>query len=548
MAEQLRNQGIAQTLNVHRSTRGEVEQLFAQAGRAVCVDASPIDLALGANQRAIALRTVFRDVDFVGTARVLRVFDYADDLGDNVASALDLHEVAEANSQTLDLVGVVQRGARDRSAADLRGGQHGDRSDFAGAPHLKLYVFQPSNGGARRKFIRNSPARSPSRKAKPSLLRGRVHLEHNAVDLVAQTIAQRIGFGDKCENLVDGIHRNGVRIDVESSGAQCFERNGLRGQKRLAGLVEIGGIPPIQQSALDEWGTRFRRRIVISVQQKVGVEVQPSLGDDVRLQRTQSSRSGVARIGCGSLAVGLTLLVQLAEGGVRHHHLAAHLKAVGQSSASQLRRTDAERHGANGANVRGHILADRAVAARQSALQMRRAVRSGRVVQRQRQAVELQLADITHSLRSGQGFAYTLIPGAQIGLTVGVVQREHGPRVRRLHKAVARLAADPLRRRIRSNQLGMRRLQSAQTMEAPVVLGVAERGNVEDVIQMFVVAKILAQGFDLLRGSKFGGHPGMIIKSARSTRRTMGRAHDYSAPRRFKTYRNQTNQKGVVQR
>jgi hypothetical protein len=65
---------------------------------------------------------------------------------------------------------------------------------------------------------------------------------------------------------------------------------------------------------------------------------------------------------------------------------------------------------------------------------------------------------------------------------------------------------------------------------------------------MFVVAKILAQGFDLLRGSKFGGHPGMIIKSARSTRRTMGRAHDYSAPRRFKTYRNQTNQKGVVQR
>jgi hypothetical protein len=137
---------------------------------------------------------------------------------------------------------------------------------------------------------------------------------------------------------------------------------------------------------------------------------------------------------------------------------------------------------------------------------LRGAVGRGRVVQGEREAVELELADVADLFGAGQGVADALVPGAQFGLVVGVVEREHGARVRRLDEAFAGLAADALGGRVGRDQLGMLGLERLQAVHARVVLGVGDLGRVEHVVEMLVVAKVLAQGFDLLLGREPGRH------------------------------------------
>jgi hypothetical protein len=49
------------------------------------------------------------------------------------------------------------------------------------------------------------------------------------------------------------------------------------------------------------------------------------------------------------------------------------------------------------------------------------------------------------------------------------------------------LAADPLRRRVRRDELGVRRLDRAQLVEQRVVFVVADLGVVEDVVAVAVM-------------------------------------------------------------
>jgi hypothetical protein len=56
-----------------------------------------------------------------------------------------------------------------------------------------------------------------------------------------------------------------------------------------------------------------------------------------------------------------------------------------------------------------------------------------------------------------------------------------------------RLAADALRRRVRRDELGVRRLDRAQLVEQRVVFVVADLGVVEDVVAVAVVVQLVAQ-------------------------------------------------------
>ena len=71
--------------------------------------------------------------------------------------------------------------------------------------------------------------------------------------------------------------------------------------------------------------------------------------------------------------------------------------------------------------------------------------------------------------------------------------------MRHLDEALARLAADALGGRIRRDQLGMRRLQRLQLAHQRIVFGVGDFGRVQYVVQVLVVAQLLAQSVDFLR-------------------------------------------------
>ena len=100
----------------------------------------------------------------------------------------------------------------------------------------------------------------------------------------------------------------------------------------------------------------------------------------------------------------------------------------------------------------------------------------------------------------------------------------------RLDEAVAGLAADALGGGVWRDEFGMGRFERAQAIVESIVIGVGELGRVEHIVEMLVAAQLLAQGFDLLAGSGFRRHSGMIIESAGSPAFAKSRPHSVRPP------------------
>ena len=178
-------------------------QLLFKAGGAAYVDTAEIDFAFFADELSLATRAVGGEGDLFDAARMLLIFDDLDDLGDDVAAALDGDEVADADAETGDLIGVMQRSAGDRGAADEDGLELGDGCDLAGAPGLEGDAEELRDAGAGGELVRNGPARGFAGEAEAALLGGGVGLDDDAVDLVAEGVAEGFGLGDEGK---DGVY------------------------------------------------------------------------------------------------------------------------------------------------------------------------------------------------------------------------------------------------------------------------------------------------------------------------------------------------------
>ncbi len=112
---ELVDQSVAHALDVHYSARGEVEDGFAQLGRAVGVHAAVVGLALGAHDNTAALGTLLGDWNrFFGLAVRLDINNFRND----VTAAFYSHGVTDVYSQTVNFIPVVKRGAGHSRPAD----------------------------------------------------------------------------------------------------------------------------------------------------------------------------------------------------------------------------------------------------------------------------------------------------------------------------------------------------------------------------------------------------------------------------------------------
>jgi hypothetical protein len=116
---------------------------------------------------------------------MIGVFDYLDHLGDHVAAALDAHPVADEQAESLDEVGVVQRGAAHCGTADEDRRQFGHRRQLTGAAHLHRDSHYLRHTRFGRELVGDSPARGAAGIAEALLGGVGVHLENHAVDLIA---------------------------------------------------------------------------------------------------------------------------------------------------------------------------------------------------------------------------------------------------------------------------------------------------------------------------------------------------------------------------
>ncbi len=159
-----------------------------ELGRAAALDVAQVGLALGALDRAPADGADGgRDVDRPVPLGVGR--DGPDDGRDHVAGPLDHDVVADADVARRDVVGVVERRARDRDAADLDRLQDRERLDDARPPHVVLDVEQTRRRLARRELEGDGPARLGRAEAQHVLVVEPVDLDDDPVDLVVEAVA-----------------------------------------------------------------------------------------------------------------------------------------------------------------------------------------------------------------------------------------------------------------------------------------------------------------------------------------------------------------------
>ena len=182
-----------------------------QLGRAGGIDAVPGHLALEVFDRLPAGGTGRgRHVGFFCAGA--QVHDRADDVGDDLAGALDQHPVAGADILLGDVVEVVQGGVLDDHAVDLDRLQDGLGGQHTRAADLHLDVQQFRGDFARRELEGDGAARVLADEAQFGRQAQVIDLDDHAVGFVGQFVAALVpgdGVGDGLFDIVEtlGLHR-----------------------------------------------------------------------------------------------------------------------------------------------------------------------------------------------------------------------------------------------------------------------------------------------------------------------------------------------------
>ena len=388
--------------------------------------------------------------------------------------------IADPDVLAQDVVLVVQRRELDDDASDDDRLEHREGVQVAGPPDVDADVEQLRDDGRGRELEGDRPARIATDHPELRLLGVAVDLDHHAVDVVVEVGASLAELEAGGDHRVDVVVRRRQRVDTEAVGLEPRERVGVRCQ--LETLAHADRIRPQGK------GARGRLRGVPLAQRACG---------------------GVARVHEGREALRRPLLVEAREGGDRQVDLAAHLDERRRRLA--LVEREAQGHGAHGAQVGGHVLADDPVAARRSPLEHAVAVD-----ERDREPVDLRLGDVTRRIIASCCLELTtdaLVPRDQLVDVARVREREHRLEVPHLLEASRCNPSDALRGRVGRAQARVVLLERLQLAEERVVAAVVDLRRVLDVVQAVVPLELVPQ-----EGGALGGllSPGVHAGSRRA--------------------------------
>ena len=108
---------------------------------------------------------------------------------DDIARALQLHDIAFADILARDFILVMKCRAAHHHAADGHGLEIGDRRQRAGAADLNEDAFEFCGRLFRREFMSDGPARRAADEAEPFLPVDAVELVNDTVDIEGQAVA-----------------------------------------------------------------------------------------------------------------------------------------------------------------------------------------------------------------------------------------------------------------------------------------------------------------------------------------------------------------------
>ncbi len=286
---------VAQPLDVHRASAGEVQQPLVALRRARHVGAPRGDLTLLAPYRSAAAGARGGH-DERTLASVTQPFDGTHDLGDDVAGLAHDDRVADEHALAPHLVFVMQRRPLDGRPRDLHRLEDREGCEHAGAAHAHLDVEQPRGLLLGRELVGDRPARRLGRVAQLVLERELVDFDHHAVYLVGQ----RLAHAECCFAELADLLGRGARDDV-----------GVH--------VEAGRPKPLEHLAL------AREPECTRVRDRVDERRQIAPGGDRRVLLPHRAGGGVAGIGEERQPGGLLLGVEALEARSRQVDLAPDL-------------------------------------------------------------------------------------------------------------------------------------------------------------------------------------------------------------------------------
>ena len=357
----------AGTLDIQRTR--EVPDTLPALRRTRRVPAAIGDLALRVLDGAIADRAALGHPE-LRVALPLHTFVvlHPDDLGDDVAGALDDDGVPGADIEATHLVQVVERRALHRRATDEDWCERGDRRERSHPPDVHEDVLHRRGRLLGRELERDGPAGAARHVSEGHLVCDRVNLHDDPVGAVVELVPPAFPALREGPDRVDVRAALPVRVRPEPELAQALQELTLRADREpgaaLSSALGPGSASPGGNGAVDP------HREIAS-------------GGLLWVELPHRAGGGVPRIREEWLPPLAALAVRRLEGRGGQVHLAAHVHAAGEPLPQS------ERDRADGPEVRGDVLPHQAVAPRRAAREP--PVLVGEV---HREAVDFQLADV----------------------------------------------------------------------------------------------------------------------------------------------------------
>ena len=219
-------------------------QASLNAGRARGVLAAPDDLFFVAMEHARTLRACRGHLprrrsrpDAGGSALTT--------LRNDVAGLFDQDAVAIAKILSRDVLGVVQRGHRDRRAGEKDRLENRVRRDRSGAPDVHRDLLEHGRRLLGRKLERRGPPRKLRRRPEPLAQGEVVDLDHDAVGVERQRAPLLCPLVAERDDFVDAGAARPVRFDRQSPlGAGRSASSDMRRLRPSASLVPLVGSSP----------------------------------------------------------------------------------------------------------------------------------------------------------------------------------------------------------------------------------------------------------------------------------------------------------------
>src|SRR6267154_191179 len=229
-------------------------------------------------------------------------------------------------------------------------------------------------------------------------------------------------------------------------------------------------------------------------EQIVGEEFQSAARGDGGVEHADRAGGGVARIHENFAAAFFLLTVHGFEGFAGHQDFAADFEAGGEFEFFQGGEINPQWDGANGFHVGRNVFASASIAASDAARES-----AVDVLQRNAEAVEFVLGDVLDFFAAA-ALAHAAVEIGQGLVGKSVVQAEHGAGVLDGLEAFAGSGAYADGGRIGRDEVRMRGLEFLEAVHQAIVGGVGNFRLVQHVVEIFVMAQLVAQGFDLLPG------------------------------------------------